>query len=539
MRSKQEVNQEVRKTKIPSVIIALIALIALIVVFEVVPNRLFSKTLSGALVGGKNQTTASVRSLNQKVACFASPQVDKDLSNDSEFGASKSKTDVRTYTAAAGQVSNSSLSGLTNSKKNGKVYSQTADNSATNLTTGYGTQTDAQVFETHFVDSEINKTLGFTVGAKFSSTPDGDLKGQAVSNCSQSGTDFWFIGGSTDQKEDTTELHLLNSSSARSEVNISVWGDKPDKNGLADDGSMKYIGDRQVGVNGNSENSILLTGGAADQDVLAIHVQTNYAPVLATVFQRSLDGLTPMGLDYVSRSDLASSEQISGIQVDDPSDISGVLNVLVPNMEKDTETVDITFSKVGGEDQVKKSIDVKKSKISTLDLKFLDSGIWVADLKSKSDEKLISSVKLTMGQNSGGDQEFTFLPGRVDLGSEILAIGEDSSAKVIISSSSSSELGVHYTAYAKNGDFLFGKDVKVSDKKPISLNRDQLTKDDDSAAFIVIDNATDASDSSKGNSEAKVNLVALFSESGYLSNSAPEIGINEATEYSFGTTSVR
>ncbi|KLN35490.1 hypothetical protein FB00_06880 [Cellulosimicrobium funkei] len=145
-------------------------------------------------------------------------------------------------------------------------------------------------------------------------TTAGDLRGLAAASCARPGISQWLVGGST-QIGSSTQLVLQNPGLTPAVVQVDVWGQG---------GAAVLSGGGQQLVGPGEEVVTLVEAAAPEQRRLVVHVSATGGLVSAYLQHSTLDGLVPLGVDYVvpgaePAHDLALSGVASaGEAVDDP-----------------------------------------------------------------------------------------------------------------------------------------------------------------------------------------------------------------------------
>ncbi|WP_454043165.1 DUF5719 family protein [Cellulosimicrobium sp. Marseille-Q8652] len=166
-----------------------------------------------------------------------------------------------------------------------------------------------------------------------SSTSAGDLRGLAAASCGRPGVSQWLVGGSTEIGS-SAQLVLQNPGLTPATVQVSVWGQG---------GQAVLAGGGQQLVGPGEEVVTLVEAAAPEQRRLVVHVEASGGLVSAYLQHTTLDGLVPLGLDYVvpgaePAHDLAVTGLASvGEAVDDPH--APRLRVLAPGPDPGTARV--------------------------------------------------------------------------------------------------------------------------------------------------------------------------------------------------------
>ncbi|KRD47486.1 hypothetical protein ASE27_03985 [Oerskovia sp. Root918] len=192
------------------------------------------------------------------------------------------------------------------------------------------------------VDTRVAASVG-------SVTTAGDLRGLAAASCAVPDISHWIVGGSTEVGS-SSQLVLQNPGRTPATVRLSVWGPG---------GPVVLSGGGQYLVPPGEEVVTLVEAVAPEQRRLAVHVESTGGTVAAYLQHSTLDGLVPVGVDFVvpgaePTTALALGVTSAGESVEDPR--APQLRLLVPGSEAGSATVTVygTDGRVrlrGGEDQ--------------------------------------------------------------------------------------------------------------------------------------------------------------------------------------------
>ncbi|OCI32586.1 DUF5719 family protein [Oerskovia enterophila] len=192
------------------------------------------------------------------------------------------------------------------------------------------------------VDTRVAASVGSVTAA-------GDLRGLAAASCSVPDISQWLVGGSTEVGS-SAQLVLQNPGRTPATVRLSVWGPG---------GPVVLSGGGQYLVPPGEEVVTLVEAVAPEQRRLAVHVESTGGTVAAYLQHGTLDGLVPVGVDFVTpgaepTTALALGVTSAGESVEDP--LAPQLRLLAPGTEAGTATVTVygTDGRVrlrGGEEQ--------------------------------------------------------------------------------------------------------------------------------------------------------------------------------------------
>lgn len=118
---------------------------------------------------------------------------------------------------------------------------------------------------------------------------DATMRGLAGTTCTASGTDFWFVGSGAAVGQ-RGRVYLTNPEPAPAVVDVLLYGP---------DGPIAAPDARGVTVAGGEQEVRLLDALAPGTTRFAIHVRARQGRVAAAVRDLQIDGLTPLGADWV------------------------------------------------------------------------------------------------------------------------------------------------------------------------------------------------------------------------------------------------
>ena len=152
----------------------------------------------------------------------------------------------------------------------------------------------------------VNGHAPRVAGTSTSLVTAGDLRGLAVTTCTPAGTDAWLVGGST-AVSSTALLTLANPGSTAASVDLEIWGPN---------GPAELSGGSALLVAPHGQRQLLLSGVAAEQRRIVVHVSSTGGLVAASLQDDALSGLTPGGLTFVSPGSAPATRQVvTGITV--------------------------------------------------------------------------------------------------------------------------------------------------------------------------------------------------------------------------------
>jgi hypothetical protein len=129
---------------------------------------------------------------------------------------------------------------------------------------------------------------GFSAG-QMARTMRLDDRSRTGAACVAPGTEFWFVGGSTEAGR-RGRLWLVNASDTAAAVDVSLHGP---------DGPVDAPAGQAIIVPPHGEETIGLDALAPGLPYVAAHVVVRQGRVAAALLQREIDGLRPLGADWV------------------------------------------------------------------------------------------------------------------------------------------------------------------------------------------------------------------------------------------------
>jgi hypothetical protein len=132
---------------------------------------------------------------------------------------------------------------------------------------------------------------GFVASMTTRSTSD-DIRGLASTDCAAPGNDFWFVGSGAVVGR-RGRLYLSNPESVPAVVDVALYGPQ---------GPIDAPSGRGVTLAAGAQQVLKLDALAPDIERFAVHVQVRQGRVAAALRDQQVQGLTPMGADWVPAS---------------------------------------------------------------------------------------------------------------------------------------------------------------------------------------------------------------------------------------------
>ena len=260
----------------------------------------------------------------------------------------------------------------------------------------------ADVASTTVLRSVASTTQDAAAYASMASTTSaGDLRGLAAAACQDPGITQWLVGGGTELGT-TTELVLTNPSRTPATVTLDLWGAGGE---LALSGPATYL------VPPGGQVTTLLGGLAAEQNRLVARLSSSGALVTAYLQHTVLDGLTPVGVDYVTAgAEPALAQVLTGVTVEasevGDADVA-LLRVLAPDADG---TASIRVLGADGQQVLRgaESVDLAAGAVTDVSLAGLPAGTYTVVVQA--DAAVVAGAQMTRTGTKDPDQPLLGTP---------------------------------------------------------------------------------------------------------------------------------
>lgn len=236
------------------------------------------------------------------------------------------------------------------------------------------------------------------------------LRGLAATNCQLPSNDVWLLGGATTTGREAL-LILRNTSQVDATVSLEIFSEA---------GSVDAPGLNGIAVVAGKTTVVPLSGIVPKTKSFMTHVSAKGGAVAAWIQQRTVRGLSAGGVDYVSPSPIAATQQvipgvfIRGTEIADKlraanadyQDLVPVLRVFVPGDKAATVTVQILSETVKTFGTVVRS-NVNPGSVMDIEIPGLKDGNYVALVSA--DVEFQSAVRLPR-ITAGSAPDFTWIP---------------------------------------------------------------------------------------------------------------------------------
>ncbi|WP_240691622.1 DUF5719 family protein [Arthrobacter sp. CAU 1506] len=269
----------------------------------------------------------------------------------------------------------------------------------------------------------VGETTALAGAAMTYRASDGDLRGLAAANCMAPANDFWLLGASTTVGT-TSVLKLHNSSETPSSVNLEL---------MSGEGPIQAAGTRGLLLAPGESRSIVLAGLAANQESLAVRVQSSGGPVTGFIQQSVLRQLTPGGVELLQASAPAGTRQlVTGITVEDAKlarkireqdgyeNAAPALEVAVPGV---TDAV-LEVRVIGSDGPVSLPgggvITAAAGSVTRVPLDSLPNGTYSVEVSA--DVSIAAAARVSRATEEAAPVDFGWAPAAGRLGSNHLAV---------------------------------------------------------------------------------------------------------------------
>ncbi|MGW6173936.1 DUF5719 family protein [Arthrobacter sp. NPDC055138] len=317
----------------------------------------------------------------------------------------------------------------------------------------------------------VGETTALAGAAMSYRASDGDLRGLAAANCMAPSNDFWLLGASTTVGA-TSVLKLHNSSQTPSSVNLEL---------ISGEGQIQAAGTRGLLVAPGESRSIVLAGLAANQESLAVRVQSSGGPVTGFIQQSVLRQLTPGGVELLQASAPAGTRQlVAGIAVQDEKlarkireqdgyqNAAPALEVAVPGV---TDAV-LEVRVIGPDGPVSLPgggvITAAAGSITRVPLDSLPGGTYSVEVSS--DVSIAAAARVSRATEEGAPVDFGWAPATGRLGGNHLAVVPGGVSSRMAFSAPSGDAQLEITPVAVDGGLGKKRTVKVPAGTTVTLN---------------------------------------------------------------------
>ena len=219
-------------------------------------------------------------------------------------------------------------------------------------------------------------------GVASSVTTGGDLRGLGAMSCGPAEVEQWLVGGST-VLGTSSRLVLQNPSRTPASVQIEVWGPT---------GRLELAGPSTFSVPAGGQTATLLEGLASEQRRLTVRVVSSGALVSSYLQVNELDGLRPLGTDFVAPSSAPVQRQvITGLTVQD-SEIGDEAAASIRLLAPGADAADVSVTILGERGRMllpgTERVDLAPGAVTDVSLAGLPAGTYSAVIES--DEPVVA-----------------------------------------------------------------------------------------------------------------------------------------------------
>ncbi|GAA1345459.1 DUF5719 family protein [Arthrobacter roseus] len=330
-------------------------------------------------------------------------------------------------------------------------------------------------------ESTAKGVMGYTAS-------DGDLRGLAVSNCRPASNDFWLVGAGTTVGVSSI-LTLRNPQESPATVNLELHGA---------DGPLQAAGSRGLLIGPGESRSVNLAGLAANQQRLAVHVQSTGGAVAGSIQHSVLRGLNPGGVERIQAAAPSSTTQVvTGIRVQDPkvtqkisskksyASVKPELQVVVPGA---TDAVlDIRVSSDRGPVELPGGgvVTAPAGATTHIPLDSLPEGVFTAEVSS--DVSIVATARVTNGTKTEEPVDTAWVSSSARLGSQHLLVfpaGVDATPTLAFGAPDG-RAEIRLTGITSDGKLLGEKVIGIAGETTVTVSRQDIAGDEDIAAVMI------------------------------------------------------
>lgn len=234
-------------------------------------------------------------------------------------------------------------------------------------------------------------------GASSVSISTEDMSGFAVAPCRAPLLDQWIVGGDT-ATGTSSILTLSNPGKVAATVSVTAYGVE---------GPVLSPAASRIVVPADSQISLPLAGLVGGEIGPTLHIQSQKAPVTATLQSSIVRTLSPSGLDIQGSTTAGStSHVIPGVSLVDPAGEGGVqtsavgVRVLSPN-EDATATIMARKSSAGQASTTEQTVELAAGIPTQIDLSDLEMGTY--DIFVEADQEVVAAALAVTGFGAGDD----------------------------------------------------------------------------------------------------------------------------------------
>jgi hypothetical protein len=312
-----------------------------------------------------------------------------------------------------------------------------------------------------------------TTAGQITRTRQGTLRGMAESGCASPGSEFWFVGTSS-QLGRHGRVYLTNTDNADAQVELRLYDEK---------GPVDADHIPSVTVDARSQEVVELDQLAPTSKRLAVSVVTTRGRVVAALRDDALEGETPVGVDWIPPAVRPGRDVVvPGVA---PGRGERVLSIVAPG--DSTASVDLSVLAAEGSFQPADigRVDVKPGTVTEVRL---DSATrrQAAAVRLTSDVPITATMRSELGPSTGVRDVAYTSASRSLSGPAVVPVtlgGPDHSATLVLSTPGSRAVRASAKLADADGRSLGSKKLVVKPGSTISL---ELTPSKKADRYVLV-----------------------------------------------------
>ncbi|KAB8287492.1 hypothetical protein DSM100688_1579 [Bifidobacterium ramosum] len=290
---------------------------------------------------------------------------------------------------------------------------------------------------------------------------DGDLRGVSAASCITPALSHGFLLSGT-QTGTTQQLVVANPSNKATTVRVRAWGT------TGTTAITLSIGEN-VTVKAGGETVVDLSAAAAGQDGLYVSVDSRQTPVAAVVRTVVMDGLTPLGSDYVVSSGEANRTAVM------PGIAGGDAVRVLLFSRTDTNVV---LSWVGDHGRQRATTaELTAGKVAVVDLKKAPKTALAVRADADGDAAIYAAAQATVSANDG-QSDFASINAATAAGkASAIAVPDGTQARLVLANTGDGDQSGTLTGYDDAGNPVGSKRITVSDGTAVDIDAADIADD--------------------------------------------------------------
>lgn len=296
-----------------------------------------------------------------------------------------------------------------------------------------------------------------TAGAVMSSATQGDLRGVSASPCVTLRTRGALLLPST-QTGWTNQLVLANPSDKATTVTLSAHG-------TSDSGTVALSTGSQVTVDAHGETQVNLSAAAPSQDGLYVTYASESTQVAAVVRSVHMQGLTPLGSDYItSLADASRTADFAGVP--------GGADVSLTVYAAQDGNAEVVWLKSDGTEDAE-AVTLTGGQVSTTSLGKAPDDAMGVEVRADGDIQAM----LTCTDQGNGQSDFSVVAAAPAVAESALVLPDGATGEFALANVSDADVTVTLDGYDENGDHTDDHEVDIPAHGAADVSPDDIGDD--------------------------------------------------------------